>query len=116
MNERLKLLRKTLDLSQQEFGRKIGVTKTTISRLESKINNFTEQMILSICREFNVDYAWFIQGGQDEVKFNGIPDSILDELVEEYNLDETGKRLFTEYLNLSDTQKTLIKELIKNFK
>lgn len=113
MNERLKLLRKTLGLSQEEFGKRIGVTKTSISRLESKVNNFTEQMILSICREFKVDYVWFVQGGQDEVKFDGVSEEILDELAKEFHLDEMDKRLFTEYLNLNNEQKTVIKDLVK---
>lgn len=62
MNERLKFLRKNLSLSQEAFGERIGVTKASISRLESGIHNFTEQMIKSICREFNVDYIWFTTG------------------------------------------------------
>jgi transcriptional regulator with XRE-family HTH domain len=62
MKERLNLLRKRLQLSQEEFGSKIGLTKASISRLESGTNNFTEQTIMSICREFNVNKEWFING------------------------------------------------------
>lgn len=62
VNKRLKELRKTLRLNQEDFGNRLGVTKASISRLESGINNFTEQMIKSICREFNVDYLWFTTG------------------------------------------------------
>ena len=62
MNERLKLLRKNLSLSQETFGKKIGVTKASISRLESGTHNFTKQMTKSICREFNVNYTWFTTG------------------------------------------------------
>ena len=62
LRERLTELRKTLDLSMEEFGKKVGVTRSTISRLEAGSNNFTEQMIKSICREFNVDYIWFTTG------------------------------------------------------
>ena len=58
MNERLNLLRKTLNISQEEFGKRLGVTGASISRLEKGERNITEQMIKSICREFNVDYIW----------------------------------------------------------
>lgn len=62
INERIRNLRKTLNLSQEEFGSRLGVTKASISRLESGINNVTDQMTLAICREFNVSKIWLIEG------------------------------------------------------
>lgn len=62
MNERVKILRKSLDLSQESFANKLGVTKATISRIEKGVNNLTEQMIKSICREFKVNEDWFRYG------------------------------------------------------
>ena len=62
MRERLNLLRKELNLSQDEFGSRIGLTKASISRLENGSNNFTEQTIISICREFNVNREWLETG------------------------------------------------------
>ena len=114
MNERLKKLRKLLGLSQEEFGKKLGVGKTSISRLESKVNNFTDQMILSICREFNVDYAWFTQGGSEEVVFANIPETALDELAEDYDLDDLDKKIISEYLKLDNNQRNVLKNYIKN--
>lgn len=62
MNERLKILRKELKLSQEAFGNRLGVTKTTISRLEKGARNLTSQMIVSICREFDVNEDWLKTG------------------------------------------------------
>ncbi|MPN58772.1 hypothetical protein SDC9_206486 [bioreactor metagenome] len=62
MNERLSILRKTLDLSQEEMGIKLGVKKSTISRLERGLNNFTEQMIKLINNEFLVNEHWLRTG------------------------------------------------------
>ncbi len=62
MNNRIKELRKNLSLSQTEFGKKLGVTNATISRIENKKRNITEQMILSICQEFNVNENWLRTG------------------------------------------------------
>ena len=53
MNDRIKSLRKTLGLSQREFGKKIGISDTAVSKLESGERNPSEQTLLSICREFN---------------------------------------------------------------
>ena len=62
MKERIKELRKTLDLTLEGFGNKIGVTKTTISRIENGVNSVTNQMLTSICREFNVNEEWLRTG------------------------------------------------------
>ncbi|KHD14374.1 helix-turn-helix domain-containing protein [Clostridium butyricum] len=62
MNERIKEIRKYYKLSQEEMGKKLGVTKATISRIEKGINNITDQMFKSVCREFNIDENWFRNG------------------------------------------------------
>ncbi len=62
MGERLKELRKTLGLTLEAFGEKVGVGKSSISRLEKGTNNLTEQMILAICREFDVNETWLRTG------------------------------------------------------
>ena len=74
MNERVKELRKALGLTLDKFGERLGVTKQTVSRIENGINNVTDQMLKSICREFNVREEWlrtgeepmFIQMSRDE--------------------------------------------------
>ena len=46
--DRVKNVRKALDLTLEEFGKKVGVTKQTVSRIENSVNNLTEQMAKSI--------------------------------------------------------------------
>lgn len=52
MNTRLHHLRKLLKLSQEDFGKPLGVTGASISRLENGTRNLTKQMILAICHDF----------------------------------------------------------------
>ena len=60
--ERIKAVRKSLGLTLEKFGEKIGVTKVAISNLENGHRNLTEQMTKSICREFNVSDEWLRTG------------------------------------------------------
>ena len=62
MNERIKELRKSLGLTLDKFGTNLGVTKTAISRIEKGERNVTDQMFLSICREYNVNPTWLEKG------------------------------------------------------
>lgn len=60
--ERVNELRKTLNLTLEKFGERLGVTKVAISNIEKGNRNLTEQMTKSICREFGVDYIWLTTG------------------------------------------------------
>ncbi len=62
MNERIKNLRKALNLTQAEFSSRIGLTNAAISKVESGDRNISNQAIISICREFNVDEYWLRTG------------------------------------------------------
>lgn len=78
MNERIKLLRKTLGLSGEKFGNKLGLTRMTISNLEHNRYNLTEQTIKLICREYNVNEDW-LRTGNGEM-FNTLDTISLDDL------------------------------------
>lgn len=60
--ERVKDIRKTLNLTLEKFGEHLGVTKVAISNIEKGNRNLTEQMLKSICREFNVNESWLRDG------------------------------------------------------
>lgn len=64
MNTRIKSVRKCdrIKLSQDAFGKRLGVTGVAVSRIESGERNPSEQIIRSICREFNVDEHWLRTG------------------------------------------------------
>lgn len=69
MNQRIKMIRKLTKLTQREFGKKIGVGDTAISKIELGEHNPSEQTVKSICREFNVSDVW-IKTGEGEMFLN----------------------------------------------
>lgn len=62
IGQRIKEIRKYEGLTLEKFGERLGVTKTAVSRLERGINGVTEQMTLSVCREFGVNEEWLRTG------------------------------------------------------
>lgn len=61
-NERVRALRKELGLTLQAFGDRLGVTRATVSRIENGVNNLSDQMVVSICREYGVSEKWLRDG------------------------------------------------------
>lgn len=70
MNEgnRVRELRKTIGLTLEKFGDPLGVGKTAISKIENNERGLTDQMIISICREYNVNDEWLRTGNGEMFK------------------------------------------------
>lgn len=62
MKERLRQLRKALDITQQEFADRIGIKRNSYANYETGRNTPIDAIILSICREFNVNEEWLRTG------------------------------------------------------
>ena len=114
MNERLKQIRKHLNLSQRIFAEKLGITDSGLSNLESGKRNITEQMIISICREFNVNRIWLVEGVGD--MFTNLPETILDELALQYELTEDEKELVADFCKLNKEQRTIVMNFLRGNK
>lgn len=60
--ERVREVRKDRKMTMEQFGSVFGVTKTAISNIESGNRALTDQMLISICREFGVREEWLRDG------------------------------------------------------
>lgn len=109
--ERVNEVRKSLGLTLEMFGKKLGVTKTTISRIEKGVNNLTDQMAISICREYNVNYDYLMYGEGE--MFDDLPQTIVDELCAQYDLNDFDKALVEMYVSLPAGSRERIKEYMK---
>ena len=100
MNDRIKELRRTLDLTQDEFGGRIGITKSSISTMESGRSNPSEQTLRSMCREFGASYLW-LTTGEGPMFENGGDDAALHVMVDRVMASEND-RVKQIFKNLGD--------------
>lgn len=99
--ERIREVRKTLGLTLEKFGEKIGMKKNSVSQIENGKNSVTEQVIKSICREFNVDYIWLTTG--DGEMFVDTDDDFIERIDRiMVGEDDARKNLFKALLEASD--------------
>ena len=60
--ERVKAIRTEKKMTMEQFGEKLGVQKSAISKIEKGERSLTNQMFLSICREFGINEVWLRTG------------------------------------------------------
>lgn len=118
MNERIIELRKALKLTQTEFGNRLGVGKTTISQIEHGINNITEQMIKSICREFRINEEW-LRTGNGEM-FQAVTDPVAEYIAEllidvDHPLKPVIYSIMKTYSELNEKNKALFNLILNEF-
>ena len=109
MNERIRKLRKALDMTQQAFADKLGVKRNTVGQWECGINSITDQIVLSICREFNVNEDW-LRYGTGEM-FAKESDEI-DSLVKKYGLSNDDRILIEKYVDAKESSRKAIIDFI----
>lgn len=111
MNTRIKKIRKMLDLTQREFGERIGVKGNTIAQYELGRNNPVDSVLSLICREFNVNEEW-LRTGKGEM-FNPSPVSVLDSLAEKYGLSHDERVLVERFINLKPDQRRAVIDFVR---
>lgn len=113
-NERLKKLRKTLDLTQQEFADKIGIKRNTMAQYEIGRNEPIDAVIISICREFNVSENW-LRTGEGEM-FNSSDDeyiAMIDRIMAGEN--EFAKNIFKTFAMFDDADWNALNKMIEKY-
>nr|DAM28427.1 MAG TPA: helix-turn-helix domain protein [Caudoviricetes sp.] len=110
--ERIKILRNELNLTQTEFGEKIGLKQNTIGQIENGLRGVTDRSILLICQTFHASEEW-LRNGTGEM-FAESDESILTELTKEYNLDGTQRLIIESVLRMNDLERRALKTFLHN--
>lgn len=99
MQNRLKQLRKVLNLSQAKFAEKIGLGQRAIASIELGSAKLTDRNFDAICNVFNVNPEW-LRSGVGEMFNASAEKTFLDKLAEEKGLDARGKALIQSIIDL----------------
>lgn len=110
-SERVRTLRKELNLSQTKFGEKMGVSKDVIVNIELDRVELKDMMLNLICKTFNVNPVW-LTDGEGEM-FLDTPNILIDNLAVEYNLNPTERKIVSNFVNLPESERNQIIELVK---
>ena len=110
MSERIKRIRKMLDLTQQEFADRIGIKRNTIANYESGRNEPVDSVISLICREYGVNEIW-LRTGEGEM-FTPNPATELDALKERYGLSQAECSLIDVFINMNEKDRKTVLDFV----
>lgn len=57
-NEKIKAVRKQLNLTQQEVADKLGVSKQYLSKVENGMTELSKEKIVAFCNEYKISFEW----------------------------------------------------------
>ena len=104
IGSRVKELRLSLGLTQEEFGEKIGLKKSGISNIENGTRNLSIRNIKLISKTFNISEIW-LQSGIDNNTLNTWDEAaIKNKLQEQINTIEQIQHTFgSDYVTLIES-------------
>lgn len=110
INDRVKLVRKTLNLTQKEFGGKIAVAQGHLTNIENGYREVTEKTIKVICFEYHVREEWLRDGTGP--MFEEKSNAVLEKLKEEYETSALDLHLIEQFLRLKPENRRVLEDYI----
>ena len=113
LKDRIKQIRKSVNLNQADFGQRVGVKGNTIGNYEIGLRTPSDAVILSICREFGVSETW-LRTGNGEMFIRPDPDDEIERILAQISAsdDELIRRIIRAYWRLDEKEKAAISKLI----
>lgn len=74
LNARIKEVREDQGMSQRAFASAVGVSGASIAKIETDVNNPSEQTIRMICSVFKVNREWLEYGFEPKYKEDDLDD------------------------------------------
>ena len=109
--DRVKIIRQEAHLTQENFGRRLGVSKVAVSKIENKVNSLSDQMRRSICREFKINEEWLLSGTGE---MHTLPEAdLITRFSCEYGLDSLETTILLEYVKLNPQSRQVFRSYLK---
>ena len=115
MNERIRKLRASLGLTQQEFADQLGISRNNIATYEIGKSNPGDSAIILMCKTFGVNERW-LRTGEGEMRVKVSADEEIAHFVGEVLSSETPtfrRRLIRVLSRLDDAEWEILEQRLK---
>lgn len=110
INDRFKIARETLKLSQRDVAEQIGIGATAISRIESGGNNPAERTVKLFCSKLGISEDW-LRTGSGPMMASTLDDE-LSALARAHGLDDMDVALIRTYIDLPKSAQAALKDFL----
>lgn len=110
-SNKIKQVRTSLKISQADFGKKLGVSRSVINNLERGVTELKEPLFALFCNTFNVNPDWLRTGNGD--MFVSDEFSIVDKLQYAYELSDTSAEIIAGFLKLPKSEQDSFMQTLK---
>lgn len=113
MNERIKELRLKLGLSQEDFGRRLGVGRGAITNIELNKVEPKPLFVDLICEQFHANKEW-LETGDGPMLADALPEDVLATIWAQIKTsdDELIKAIIRSYWKLNDSDKAAVRKMV----
>lgn len=112
LGERIKKVRKSLNLTQQDFSIRFGSTQNSLTGYETGRRNPSNAVINNICKEFNVNEHWLRTGEGD--MFVEADTFSLDEVMRNRGATDLELQLIKTYFSIEPDTRVILLDHIKS--
>ena len=113
IGNRLKTIRKALDLNQTDFGTRINLSQTTIGQYEKETRPLTERVISQLVSEFHINEEYLRHGTGD--MFIDQKPKLVRQLAEELALSDREQHLLLTFLEFPPDTRNQILDFAQDF-
>ncbi len=111
LNDRIKEIRKELDLSQKDFSKRLGISQRAVSWSEQPGNNVPDSTIKAVSMAFNVNEEWLRTGTGE--KFNDLIEDEFSKAAAMLSDDPFVRGMIIEYWKLDEDSRQLFRNFIE---
>lgn len=109
--ERIKELRKLLELTQEEFAEKINISRSNLGNIETNRVAITERIITDICNTYGASEIWLKTGeGRPLIEKDKY---LFAQIKRLFDLDNVDMDIIDAYVNLPVEYRELFRDYIK---
>lgn len=112
MDERIKQIRKILNMTQQEFADKLGIKRNTVATYESGRNKPIDAVVTLICNVFNINKEWLLYG--NGTMFNEVDTFSLDDFARQHGATSDEIEFLKYYFELDENIRHTLLNHFKN--